>query len=203
MRPPITLPRTTVSAGLLEELLGEIPLLASVYHKPAETFVGQGRIGADSMQQRKGSECVHKNPCFQSDTNTTTNSPADDRLATQKALQTVAAGQQAENLLDFDDDIQNDGQPSGLAATTIFSQTPAAANLLAGTSSNPLDDLVSIFGNTSLTATPATPANGLGGFGFGGAPLTPAAPSITPTALSPQPPQQPAQSGQDDLLGLF
>nr|VWO96012.1 Uncharacterized protein [Ganoderma boninense] len=186
VRPPITLPRTTVSAGLLEELLGEIPLLASVYHKPAETFVGQGRVGADSMQQRKGSD------------------PSDDRLATQKALQTVAAGQQAENLLDFDDDVQNDGQPSGLAATTIFSQTPAAANLLAGTSSNPLDDLVSIFGNASLTATPATPANGLGGFGFGGAPLTPAAPSITPTALSPQPPQQqPAQSGQDDLLGLF
>ncbi|KAM5537322.1 hypothetical protein V8D89_009052 [Ganoderma adspersum] len=185
VRPPITLPRTTVSAGLLEELLGEIPLLASVYHKPAETFVGQGRIGADSMQQRKGSD------------------PADDRLATQKALQTVAAGQQAENLLDFDDDVQNDGQPSGLAATTIFSQTPAAANLLAGTSSNPLDDLVSIFGNSSLTATPATPANGLGGFGFGGAPLTPAAPSITPSALSPQPPQQPVQSGQDDLLGLF
>ncbi|PIL26202.1 hypothetical protein GSI_11957 [Ganoderma sinense ZZ0214-1] len=186
VRPPITLPRTTVSAGLLEELLGEIPLLASVYHKPAETFVGQGRIGADSMQARKGSDL------------------ADDRLATQKALQTVAAGQQAENLLDFDDDVQNDGQPSGLAATTIFSQTPAAANLLAGTSSNPLDDLVSIFGNASLTATPATPATGLGGFGFGGAPLTPAVPSITPTSLSPRPPQQqPAQSGQDDLLGLF
>ena len=57
IRPPITLPRTTVSAGLLEELLGEIPLLASVYHKPAETFVGRGPIGADSVQ-RKGVEYV-------------------------------------------------------------------------------------------------------------------------------------------------
>ena len=53
VRPPITLPRTTVSPGLLEELLGEIPLLASVYHKPAETFVGRGRIGADSMQRKE------------------------------------------------------------------------------------------------------------------------------------------------------
>ncbi|EJF55926.1 clathrin binding protein [Dichomitus squalens] len=186
VRPPITLPRTTVSAVLLEELLGEIPLLASVYHKPAETFVGRGRIGADTVQQKKAEL-------------------ADDRIATQKALQTVAAGQQAENLLDFDDDVQGDGQPSGLAATTILAQTPAAANLLAGTSSNPLDDLVSIFGGANLNSTPAAPApaNGLGGFGFGASPLAPAAPSITPTALSPQPPQQPAQGGQDDLLGLF
>ncbi|KAI0705986.1 Adaptor protein complex beta subunit [Cerioporus squamosus] len=185
VRPPITLPRTTVSPALLEELLGEIPLLASVYHKPAETFVGRGRISADSMQ-RKGTEY-----------------PADDRLATQKALQTVAAGQQAENLLDFSDDVPNEGQPSGLAATTVLASTPAAANLLAGTSSNPLDDLVSIFGSANLgAASSPAPANPMGGFGFGASPLAPT-PAITPV-LSPQPPAQPqAQSGQDDLLGLF
>ncbi len=51
-RPPISLPRTTVSAALLEELLGEIGSLASVYHKPEETFIGKGRIGADSVQRR-------------------------------------------------------------------------------------------------------------------------------------------------------
>ncbi|RDX49052.1 Adaptor protein complex beta subunit [Lentinus brumalis] len=181
VRPPITLPRTTVSPALLEELLGEIPLLASVYHKPAETFVGRGRISADSVQRKA----------------------TDDRLATQKALQTVAAGQQAENLLDFSDDVPNEGQPSGLAATTVLASTPAAANLLAGTSSNPLDDLVSIFGGANLGAS-STPAssNPMGGFGFGASPLTPA-PAITPV-MSPQPPAQPqAQSGQDDLLGLF
>lgn len=54
-RPPISIPRTTVSAALLEELLGEISSLASVYHKPSETFIGRGRIGADSLQ-RKGTE---------------------------------------------------------------------------------------------------------------------------------------------------
>jgi len=55
-RPPISIPRTTVAPGMLEELLGEIGTLASVYHKPAETFIGKGRIGADAV--RKGVECV-------------------------------------------------------------------------------------------------------------------------------------------------
>ncbi|KAI0669015.1 Adaptor protein complex beta subunit [Trametes maxima] len=179
IRPPITIPRTTVSAALLDELLGEIPLLASVYHKPAETFVGRGRIGADSVQKKD---------------------PADDRAAAQKALQTVAQGQQAENLLDFSDDPATDGQPSGLAATTVLTSTPAAANLLAGTSSNPLDDLVSIFGSASLGASPAPPANG--GFGFGASPVTPSVLQPATPAIPAQP-QAPTQQPQDDLLGLF
>ncbi|KAK2465515.1 hypothetical protein APHAL10511_002407 [Amanita phalloides] len=181
-RPPISISRTTVSPALLEELLGEISSLASVYHKPPETFIGHGRIGADTVQ-KKGTDF-------------------DERLATQRALQTVAAGQQAENLLDLDDTPSADGQPSGLAATEILAKTPAAANLIAGTSSNPLDDLVSIFGGDSL-ATPAT-SNPLGGFGFGSASYgmnmaslaTPAPTPVTATA----PPQT---SGQEDLLGLF
>jgi len=54
-RPPISIPQTTVAPGLLEELLGEISSLASVYHKPEETFVGKGRVGAETVQ-RKGAE---------------------------------------------------------------------------------------------------------------------------------------------------
>ena len=38
----------------LEELIGEISSLASVYHKPEETFIGRGRIGADSISRRAG-----------------------------------------------------------------------------------------------------------------------------------------------------
>ena len=176
VRPPITIPRTTVSVALLEELLGEIPLLASVYHKPAETFVGRGRIGADSVQ-RKGAEYVPTCWALRHMAYLLYRF-ADDRTSTQKALQTVAQGQVAENLLDFSDDAPNDGQPSGLAATTVLASTPAAANLLAGTSSNPLDDLVSIFGSTSFAPTAPTPAmngspfgaadaGGGGGFGRG------------------------------------
>lgn len=56
-RPPISIPRTTVPPALLEELLGEVGTLASVYHKPAETFIGKGRIGADAV--RKAGEYAH------------------------------------------------------------------------------------------------------------------------------------------------
>lgn len=134
----------------------------------------------------------------------------DDQFSTQKAFQTVAAGQQAENLLDFDD-VPSD-QPSGLAATQISTTIPAAASLIAGTSSNPLDDLVSIFGNmgtTQPTQTPMAPGNlfgtqsppqpqqqqnSFGGLGLGGA--------ASPPQVTSPPPQQ-AQKPEDDLLGLF
>lgn len=110
---------------------------------------------------------------------------------------------------DFDDAPAAEGQPSGLAATQMLSQTPAAANLLAGTSSNPLDDLVSIFGGGGgAIQTPQTSV-GLNSFSFGGSMgdfgspstgLVPTAPS-QPQASSPA--QQQSQQPQDDLLGLF
>ncbi|EIN05740.1 Adaptor protein complex beta subunit [Punctularia strigosozonata HHB-11173 SS5] len=200
-RPPISLARTTVSPALLEELLGDISTLASVYHKPAETFIGRGRIGADALQ-RRGLD-------------------TDDQAFAKKALQTVAAGQVAENLLDFEDVPTSDSQPSGLAATTIIpaASTTAAANLLSGTSSNPLDDLVSIFGNVGAGAGPtpqASQGGGLGGLDFGGigsgvsSPVAgaPLAGQSFPgfggvgSPVQAQHPQQP-QAAQDDLLGLF
>ena len=98
---------------------------------------------------------------------------------------------------DFDDAPSADGQPSGLAATEILAKTPAAANLLAGTSSNPLDDLVSIFGGASLA--PITPATGLG---FGGVSNGYGSSSLA-TPVTATPPSQPSGQAQDDLLGLF
>ncbi|KAH9062637.1 Adaptor protein complex beta subunit [Lactarius deliciosus] len=176
-RPPISLPRTTVAPALLNELIGEVSSLASVYQKPAATFIGQGRVGAEAMQRRG----------------------ADLADSAKTALQTVAAGQASENLLDFDDEPAAE-QPTGLAATQVLQQ-PAAKNLLSGTSTNPLDDLVSIFGNSSLSpsvplAAPAGGAAALDPFhGFGGvvSPISPAA------ATQPAP----ASNQQEDLLGLF
>jgi hypothetical protein len=46
------LPQTTVSPAILEELISEISSLASVYHKPAATFIGKGRLGAEEMAKR-------------------------------------------------------------------------------------------------------------------------------------------------------
>lgn len=131
----------------------------------------------------------------------------DEQQAREKALQTVVIGQQAENLLNFDDPTA-DEQPSGIAATAALASTPAAASLISGTSSNPLDDLVSIFGNVGLSSTPA-PAqhNAFGGLSFGvPAALSPAPPMTSSVfqAASPPPTQTQAQTQpQDDLLGLF
>jgi hypothetical protein len=41
----------TLPPLLLDQLLNEISTLASVYHKPPETFVGQGKFGADAVQK--------------------------------------------------------------------------------------------------------------------------------------------------------
>jgi AP-1 complex subunit beta-1 len=130
-------------------------------------------------------------------------------------LQTVAAGQVAENLLDFEDTPgpSSDAAPSGLAATTVVpaASTAAAASLLAGTSSNPLDDLVSIFGSVGAGATPQ-PSSSMGAFDFGGpgsgmtSPVAGAPPSQLFAGLGSMgspPPQQQTQQPQDDLLGLF
>ncbi|KAJ7039932.1 adaptin N terminal region-domain-containing protein [Mycena alexandri] len=187
-RPPISIPRTTVAPALLEELLGEISSLASVYHKPEETFIGRGRVGADSV--RKG----------------------DEEFSAQKALQTVVQGQQAENLLDFGDDLETSGAPSGLAALSSLSSIlsssspssnqPAAGNASAsGLSENPLDDLVSIFGGANIGMGGAGPAFGGSAFGggFGAPPVVPKAP-VSSSALAPPPAQA---GGQEDLLGLF
>ena len=115
---------------------------------------------------------------------------------------------------DFDDNTTLEGQPSGLAATQVFSQTPAAANLIAGTSSNPLDDLVSIFGGSGggvpMSATTHLGFGALGGTGvgvgagFGAMPLSPMPPQTPNPALNPAlPPKTSSLQPQDDLLGLF
>ena len=121
-------------------------------------------------------------------------------------MQTVAAGQQAENLLDFGDEPSTNGQLTGLAATQVLTDTPAAVNLLSGMSTNPLDDLVSIFGAPSDNRQGTT-----GGFGFG-AGLGSSSSPLPPQAVTPLTATQGASSSlavqqpgkqEDDLLGLF
>lgn len=122
------------------------------------------------------------------------------------ALQTVAAGQASENLLDFDDEPAAE-QPTGLAATQVLQQ-PAAKNILSGMSTNPLDDLVSIFGNSSL-ASPSVPLQSAAA----ATPLTAAAAGGGSALLDPfgglggvaasSPASASASNQQEDLLGLF
>jgi vesicle coat complex subunit len=51
-KPVISVQGNTLSGLLLEELINNISTLASVYHKPPETFLGRGRFGADAVQRR-------------------------------------------------------------------------------------------------------------------------------------------------------
>ena len=128
---------------------------------------------------------------------------ADDRFTAQKALQTVVAGQQAENLLDFDDTPTQEGQPSGLAATQILPSSPAAANFLSGTSTNPLDDLVSIFGGMSASGVGSGGAAGVdGAFGGLGSMSPPGGNHIT-SPLDSLASTTTNQKPEEDLLGLF
>jgi AP-1 complex subunit beta-1 len=50
-KPAISTTMTSLPTTLLEQLLGELSTLASVYHKPPESFVGKGRYGADEIQR--------------------------------------------------------------------------------------------------------------------------------------------------------
>lgn len=50
-KPPIVTTIHSLPPALLEQLLQELSTLSSVYHKPPEQFVGQGRFGADAVQR--------------------------------------------------------------------------------------------------------------------------------------------------------
>ncbi|WVQ85207.1 hypothetical protein IAT38_007372 [Cryptococcus sp. DSM 104549] len=196
VRPPISLPQTTVPPAILEELLGEVSSLASVYHKPAATFIGKGRLGAEDMSKRT--------------------LDAEEETSREKALQAVVAGNQAENLLDFDDDPiptpSNGGTPlgslGGVSDGVISSQAIASA----AKSTNPLDELMDLFSTASMTAPTQAPVGqpqgglaGLDGLGGLGSPLSPGSGVASPVGgqAAKAQPQAQAAGAQDDLLGLF
>lgn len=62
-RPPITTTIQSLPPVLLEQLLTELSTLASVYHKLPESFIGQGRYGADAVQ-KAAIEYVFRLSCF-------------------------------------------------------------------------------------------------------------------------------------------
>ncbi|KAG0147436.1 hypothetical protein CROQUDRAFT_61765 [Cronartium quercuum f. sp. fusiforme G11] len=136
-RPTISLQSTSVSPALLEELIDEISTLASVYHKPAETFIGQGRLGADEVQ-RKATE-------------------REEDLSRERAIATVVQGQHAENLLDFgddDEDLTTRPVVDGLNQLMVSaSPAPGPVKLTGSSSNNPLDDLFGLFDQPASTPT--------------------------------------------------
>ncbi|GJN93770.1 hypothetical protein Rhopal_006828-T1 [Rhodotorula paludigena] len=166
-RPPITLATTSVSPALLDELISELGALSAAYHKPVQAFVAGGKLGADQIATGKDKS---------------------EQQRREQALQAVAQGQKAENLLDFDDD-EPEAEGDSLAGADLFAP-PSTANK----SSNPLDDLLGLFGTTTLDPSAPAAASSASPFSAFDAP-TAAPPSnfgapapAIPQATSPAPP---------------
>ena len=203
-KPPITSTIRSLPPQLLETLLTELSTLASVYHKPPEAFLGQGRFGAEAMQRaaiEEQQEEARENPIA-------------------AAAAAVAAGGQApaniENLLDIDFDgsapasMQKQPTPgtSGLEGLAGTPQRVASPVGNAGQPQSNMDDLLGLFGD--------------GGGGGGGAPASAASAgqmsnddimngfaSMSMETSQPPPASQQLASGQQskksnqDLLDLF
>lgn len=141
---------------------------------------------------------------------------AEDDVSREKALQAVVAGNQAENLLDFDDEPTPTNGESSVSAPSAGLGISSQAIASAAKSTNPLDELMDLFSTAGMTTPvvqPGQPAaqaqasaqssQGLGGLdGLGSL-------SSLPQSVSPQPAapqnqgQQKQAAAQDDLLGLF
>ncbi|BGP19785.1 hypothetical protein JCM10213_006447 [Rhodosporidiobolus nylandii] len=187
-RPPITLPMTSVPPALLDELIRELGALSAVYHKPVQAFVAGGKLGADQIATGGAAN-------------------RSEREQREAALATVAAGQKAENLLDFDDDepAAGDSLSSSLAGGSSSNADLFAPPSIKNASSNPLDDLLGLFGSTTISpaggAAAAPAAGGMGAFGgldFGAPSSSSPAPSLAPAPAAPAAQQN--GNGLDDLL---
>lgn len=188
---------TTLPPALLEQLLTEISTLASVYHKPPESFAGKGRFGADEIQraaiqeQRQNAE---ENPIAASVAANGTGNSSQNGI---------------ENLLDIDFD---GAAPASHEQNSAAPTPDRVASPAAGAPSGGMADMMSMFdAPPAPTGNPAPSSgggmsdmmNGFEGLNFGGesqssAPL-PAAMQLQSAQGGPQEPKK----DSEDLLSLF
>ncbi|KAH0845645.1 AP-1 complex subunit beta-1 [Fonsecaea pedrosoi] len=203
-KPPITTTIQSLPPALLERLLGELSTLASVYHKPPEQFVGQGRFGADAVQQAAIEEQMQ---------NARENPLAAAAAAAAVQGKAPEAQNNIENLLDIDFDgaapASASEKPSdGLSGLEGLAGTPqrvASPTVSQPAAANNMDDLLGVFGNGSSSTVPSA-SSAFGGMtdsdilnGFASMDLSQSQP--------PPPKQQLDNSGgkktNEDLLSLF
>lgn len=190
---------TSLPHALLEQLLTELSTLASVYHKPPESFVGKGRFGADEIQRAailEQRQDAAENPIAAS-------------VAAASANGGPSPQSNVENLLDID----FDGAAPASAEASGTPPPPGAAGAAGG-----MVDMMGLFDAPAAGGG----ENGMGvGPGAGGA--VPGAMGDIMSgfagldlsgASAPPPPgmqlhhshgqeQKPSGGGGDDLLGLF
>ncbi|KAK3385685.1 adaptin N terminal region-domain-containing protein [Podospora didyma] len=187
-KPPITTTVTSLPPVLLEQLLGELSTLASVYHKPPESFVGKGRYGTDEIQRAAIQEQRE-------------NAAEDPIAASVAAAAANGGGANMENLLDIDFD----------GAAPASSQQSPPPDRVASPSSAPSGGMADIMDLFDAQAAPAAAPRGaqIGGGGMNDMMSTFSGMDISGTSAPPPPGQQlghkpvEQKSGSDDLLGLF
>ncbi|PSR81011.1 adaptin N terminal region-domain-containing protein [Coniella lustricola] len=202
----ITTTISSLPAALLEQLLGELSTLASVYHKPPESFMGRGRFGADEIQRAAIQEQRRE--------------AAENPIAASVAAAAGSGQSQSniENLLDIDFD---GGAPASLEQSGSVPATPDRIDSPAvgggGASSGGMADMMGLFdmssppaAGSSSSAAQQPSSSGFGSSGMGDLMNGFADMDLSGTSAPPPPGQQlHPQQGQssssagNDLLDLM
>jgi AP-1 complex subunit beta-1 len=186
---------TSLPPALLEQLLTELSTLASVYHKPPETFVGHGRYGADAIQHAAIQEQLQ---------NLVENPIAAAVVASQNGTQN-----NSENLLDIDfdgaapasADAPPTGGASGLEGLAGTPQRAASPSVGAAAGASSMDDIMGLFDMNGSSSGAGARAmqndmmNGFAGLDLSGASQSP----LVQTQLQ----GGQAKKTNEDLLGMF
>ncbi len=196
-KPAITTTVTSLPPVLLEQLLTELSTLASVYHKPPESFVGKGRYGADAIQRA----------AIQEQRQNLAENPIAASVAAAAAANGGAPQSNIENLLDIDFDGAAPASAEHNSAgpgTPDRVASPSAAGGLGNAPSGGMADIMDLFGPGGSAPTTQSPPPGMGNMmnSFAGMDLSG---TSAPPPASQQLGQKPAEpkGGSEDLLGLF
>ncbi|RYP75308.1 hypothetical protein DL770_007431 [Monosporascus sp. CRB-9-2] len=203
-KPAISTTMTSLPPALLEQLLGELSTLASVYHKPPESFVGKGRFGADEIQRaaiQEQRENAAENPI----------AAAAAAAAAQNGTGSAAPQSNIENLLDIDFD-------GAAPASQNNQQTNTPDRVASPSGGQPgggsMADMMGLFdapspapgvsGNNVPAPTNANELmNGFAGLDLSGSSQPPpAATQLGHQQLGGEP-KKGGASANEDLLGLF
>ncbi|PWI72446.1 hypothetical protein PCL_11069 [Purpureocillium lilacinum] len=192
--------------ALLEQLLAELSTLASVYHKPPESFVGKGRFGADEIQRA----------AIQEQRQDAAENPIAASVAAAAAANGTGSGasqNNIENLLDIDFDGAAPASQEQQSATATPDRMASPAG---GAPSGGMADMMSMFdapaaSGSSSNGTPA-PSGGSGlndlmsgfeGMNFGGEPSHQPLPAAMQLHNAQGGEGQGPKKDSDDLLGLL
>ncbi|CAO3622010.1 unnamed protein product [Cunninghamella echinulata] len=176
-KPPIVGEGNGLSPALLDDLLYHIGTLASVYHKPPETFIAGKKYGADNVHKTSGAQ--H-------------NEEEDDATAPPAKIKEAIKNNDIDNLLDLDWDepqenslMSNDMNQSlgDLMSLDTQSQQPQQQQSQRPMSNGGgLNDIMKLYNQSSQPSTPMS--------------FTSSSP------IQPQSPQQSNNSNSNDLFDL-